>query len=120
MATNKTKPPDPPKGLQASGRALWRAVLRDYELDEHETVILREACRTADLCDTLQAQIDQDGIMGETSQGPRVNPCAAEIRQQRVTFARLLTALRIPQGEADGRAQVRGTVRGVYGITGVA
>lgn len=112
--TNKI--PEPPKGLRRSGRALWRAVLREYDLDQHEVVLLREAGRTADLIDELQATIDRDGIMGQTSQGPRVNPCAAELRQQRIAFARLLTALRIPAGEQDGRDQVRGTMRGVYRI----
>ena len=112
--------PKPPSGLRRSGRALWRAVLRDYELDEHETTILREACRTADSLDALQALLDSEGLMASTSQGPRVHPALVELRQQRVTFARLLTALRIPQGEADGRTQVRGVVRGVYGIAGGA
>src|SRR4051794_20787006 len=93
------KAPEPPSGLRKSGRALWRAVLRDYELDEHETTILREACRTADSLDALQGLVDSDGLMSETSQGPRVHPALVEARQQRVTFARLLTALRIPTGE---------------------
>jgi len=110
--------PNPPAGLCKSGRALWRAVLGDYVLDEHETTILREACRTADSLDVLQAQIESDGVMSESSQGSRVHPALVEIRQQRITFARLLTALRIPQGETDGRTQSRGGPRGVYGITG--
>ena len=38
--------PRPPSGLRKSGRALWRAVLTDYELDEHEGAILTQACRT--------------------------------------------------------------------------
>src|SRR4051795_10588840 len=98
----------PPTGLRRSGRALWRAVMRDYELDEHETTILREACRTADSLDALQALIDSEGLMASTSQGPRVHPALVEARQQRVTFARLLTALRIPTGETGDRTQQRG------------
>ncbi len=112
--------PKPPPGLRRSGRALWRAVMTDYELDQHETTILREACRTADSLDALQALLDAEGHMGETSQGPRVHPALVEARQQRITFARLLTALRIPQGEEDGRGQSRGGPRGVYGIAGGA
>lgn len=112
--------PKPPLGLRTSGRALWRAVLRDYELDEHETVLLREACRTADSLDALQTVLDAEGVMSESSQGARTHPALTELRQQRVTFARLLAALRIPQGEADGRGQVRGVVRGVYGLGGVS
>jgi hypothetical protein len=95
---------------------LWRAVLRDYELDEHEVVILREACRTADSLDGLQALLDAEGLTSESSQGVRVHPALVELRQQRVTFARLLTALRIPAGETEGRTQPRGGLRGVYGL----
>lgn len=114
--------PRPPTGLRRSGRALWRAVMRDYELDEHETTILRESCRTADSLDDLQALLDSEGITSESSQGVRVHPALVELRQQRIAFARLLTALRIPTGEAtgDGRTQHRGATRGVYGIAGDA
>ena len=114
--------PKPPPGLRRSGRALWRAVMTDYVLDEHETTILREACRTADSLDALQAQVEADGLMSTTSQGPRVHPALVEARQQRITFARLLTALRIPAGESadEGRTQHRGGPRGVYGIAGDA
>lgn len=110
----KIKPP--PKGLRTSGRALWRAVLESYELEEHELGILTQAARLVDLCDTLQGTIDTEGIMAETSQGPRVHPAAVELRQQGIAVARLLTALRIPTGEEDGRTQRRPGARGVYAI----
>jgi len=116
MPQNRSGPPPPPDGLQDSGKALWGAVLDDYALDEHELTILREACRTADLLDGLQATLEAEGLMSETSQGSRVHPAAVELRQQRVTFARLVTALRIPAGEDDGRTQRRGGTRGVYGL----
>ena len=116
MAQEATKPP---AGLAKSGRALWRAVMGDYALDEHEATILREACRTADSLDALQSLLDAEGLMSATSQGPRIHPALVELRQQRVVFARLLTALRIPTGDT-GRTQTRGVVRGVYGITGTA
>lgn len=114
------KTPRPPAGLRTSGRALWRAVMVDYELDEHESTLLREACRTVDSIDLLQAVLDNEGVMSESSQGVRTHPALTELRQQRVTFARLLTALRVPQGEQDTRTQIRGTPRGVYSIGGGA
>jgi hypothetical protein len=92
--------------------------MSDYDLDEHETTILLHACRTADLCDQLEALL-ADGLMASTSQGPRVHPAAAELRQQRVTLARLIAALRIPADTSDGRTQSR-PVRGVYGVAGGA
>lgn len=111
--------PKAPRGLRSSGRALWVSVLNDYELDEHEEVMLRECCRTADSIDALQAVVDSEGVLSESSQGVRAHPALVELRQQRVAFARLLTALRIPQADGDGRTQMRGTPRGVYSIRGV-
>lgn len=120
MVQNAQKP-KPPAGLRTSGRALWRAVLADYELDEHELVLLREVCRTADSLDALQVVLDAEGVMSVSPQGARTHPALVELRQQRVTFARLLTALRIPAGETDaGRTQSRGVLRGVYSIAGGA
>jgi len=106
----QTDIPAAPAGLRRSGRVLWRAVLTDFDLSEHEATILREACRTADHLDALQALLEAEGLMSETSQGSRIHPALVELRQQRVTFARLLTALRIPTGEAGGTTRVRPAV----------
>lgn len=109
----------PPAGLKRSGRALWRAVLDEFDLDEHEQQVLLQACRTTDLLDQLQAVLDCDGPMAESSQGQRVHPAAVELRQQRIALARLFAALDLPHGEeeASGRTQRR-AARGVYGIRG--
>ena len=114
-----TKLPRSPRGLRTSGRALWRAVLEDFELTEPETAVLREACRTADSIDALQAIVDDEGPMSTSSQGVRVHPALVELRQQRIALARLFAAMHIPIGEEQGRTQHRGA-RGVYGVRGVA
>ena len=94
-------------------------MLRDFDLDEHELSRLRQAVRTADLCDNLQALVDTDGPLLE---GP-AHPALVELRQQPILLARLVVALRVPMGEQDENArqwsQYRG-VRGVYGIRGGA
>lgn len=115
MASKTPSIPRPPEGLRKTGRSLWRTVMTDYELTEPEQVMLREACRTADLIDSLQGTLDAEGTMSESSQGIRVHPAAVELRQQRVTLARLWAALRVPLGEDEqaGRSQHRG-IRGVY------
>ncbi|MCW2763617.1 MAG: hypothetical protein JWR85_3818 [Marmoricola sp.] len=113
------KPPSPPTGLRKAGRTLWTAVLTDYELTEHESVVLREACRTADSLDALQALLESEGLMSETSQGARIHPALVELRQQRIALARLFAALNIPTGAEGGRTQHRGS-RGVYGIRGAS
>lgn len=115
MAAQK---PRPPAGLRTSGRALWKAVVGDFELETHELNLLLQAARTADSLDSLQAVLDAEGYMSESSQGPRVHPALVELRQQRITLARLLAALNVPSGDED--AQPARAPRGVYGIRGTA
>jgi hypothetical protein len=50
-----------PRGLKASGRRLWKSTVDVFVLEEHELGILREACRTADAIDGLQAAVTATG-----------------------------------------------------------
>ncbi len=108
-----------PAGLDAAGRVLWAAVTRDYELSAHELAILTEAARTVDLLTRLEAEVIEHGAVVESPQGRRANPAAVEARQQRITLARLLAALRIPLDDSasSNRTQAR-PLRGVYGVAG--
>src|SRR3954447_12683358 len=117
--------PKPPRRAQRAGKALWNAVLDEYELEEHELLLLREMVRTVDVLDDLEAWVAQDGVMLGSSQGERAHPALVEARQQRITLARLQAALRLPAGDQDDeqgqrRPQRRMGVRGVYGVGGVA
>ena len=119
-----TSIPRAPAGLQASGRALWRAVQGEYELEQHETALLIELCRTVDALDALAAIVAREGYIVPTAEGTtKANPAAVEARQLRITHARLTAALRLPAGEddeGDRRPQRRVGVRGIYGIRGGA
>ncbi len=100
-------------------------MLTEYELEEHELLLLREAVRTVDVLDDLTAQVAADGSVVESPQGSKAHPALVEARQQRIALARLLAALRLPAGEeseagGDRRPQRRMGVRGVYGVSGVA
>jgi hypothetical protein len=114
--------PAAPTGSKAPGRALWDAVLREYELDAHELLLLTQACRTADQLEALDAAVRRDGVLQESPQGTRAHPALVEARQQRLTLARLLAALRLPlgaEGDEQGNArqpQRRGAPRAPYGI----
>lgn len=109
-----------PSGLQWSGRKLWQATVADFELSEHETGLLLQACRTLDSLDVLQARLDADGTMLESPQGLRAHPALPELRQQRIALARLLAALGLPTGVEDDQQpkKQRRAVRGVYGVAG--
>jgi hypothetical protein len=110
MAGSFAKPPTP-RGLKAAGRALWNSVASDFDLEPYESSLLLQAAQTADHIAALQRVIEQLGV-----------DCAhrelAEIRQQRLTLARLLVSLRLPSGlegeEGQARRPQRRAIRGVY------
>ena len=83
-----------------------------YELDEHERVILVQACQTVDLCVDLQAILNDEGPIVGTDERRKANPAAVELRQHRIVLARLLAVLKIPLEDSAGRTQHRST-RGV-------
>lgn len=93
-----------------AGAKLWTDVLDALVLDAHEERLLVELCRTADTLDALQAVVDRDGVLSESSQGVRAHPALQELRQQRIAFARLVAALDLPEGMKKPR--------GVYRIAG--
>jgi hypothetical protein len=100
--------------MTGSGRQLWSSVVDDFDLDEHELAILREACRTATAIDALQSRVDRDGVLNESPQGLRVHPGLVELRQQRLAFTKLIAALAIPADDtAPGNRKPRARLRAV-------
>jgi hypothetical protein len=89
-----------------------------YELEQHETTLLTEMCRTADRLEALAVVVRAEGVI-EDGTG-RAHPAAVESRQLGIAFARLSAALRLPAGdEGDQQAgarrpQRRSGARGVY------
>jgi len=116
--------PKPPSGTRASGRRLWASIVTVFELEEHELALLREAVRTVDTLDRLDAVVRADGGMIDTSTGVKVHPGLVEARQLRIALARLLAALRLPDGEvgteSQGRRQRRAGARGVYQLKSIS
>ncbi|WP_433681938.1 terminase [Nocardia sp. CA-119907] len=108
--------PATPRGLRASGKRLWTWYSTQFELSESELTVLREICRTADALDQLQAAVDRDGVLAESSQGIRCHPALTELRQQRITFARLLAALKVDEESAADDLPSARPPRGVYGV----
>jgi len=102
-----------PDGLSEPGVTLWDSVCADFALSEHEAAQLEEACRIRDTISQLRAQLADDGLMIPSSQGMRLHPVIAEIRQQQLALARLLFSLRVPPLEEDDLPPA-GAVRGTY------
>jgi hypothetical protein len=110
--------PAVPKGSGPSGSALWASVVTDYEFDEHELLLLKEACRCADRLDRLHEEAAVSGVTTTIMRGDVIaSPPMVEARQQAIVLSRLLASLRLPSGEQGGelqRPQRRGASRGSY------
>jgi hypothetical protein len=110
-------PPPVPGDLSASGQELWAAVVGAYDLEVHELLQLRQACRMVDNLDRLAAEAAQGDVTVINQRGDRVtHPAIVESRQQARTLATLLASIRLPSGEEGSRPQRRGAVRGSYGL----
>lgn len=91
-----------PAGLGTAGRRLWASITGGWTLDERESALLAEACRTADLIDQLEELLHADGLIVAGSNGqPRLSQVVAEVRQQRLTLGRLLDSLSLPAREHE-------------------
>jgi len=103
----------PPTGLAKSGKRLWAAVSSALSLDERDEALLIEAARVADRLSALDAVLRRDGLLLPDK---RPHPALAEARQQQLTLARLIVAMRLPEdlSEPLSRRPQRRGVRGSY------
>lgn len=108
--------PAPPDGTGPAGRALWDSILQSYELVPHELVgLLAQAVKVADRIAQLEAIVDREGAMVEDVKRQMTvpHPGLVEARQQRISLARLVVAMRLPDLETGQKPQRRG-LRGAY------
>lgn len=115
--------PRAPRNLARNGRRLWRSVVSEYDLCEHELALLAAACRTVDRLEDVATALESSELTTRNARGDTVaHPLLVEQRQQGIALARLLASLRLPSGENEDhvlqRPQHRGAARGAYGIRG--
>jgi hypothetical protein len=53
--------PKAPQGAGPSGRRIWRAILGEFDLDEHERALVTALVRQFDRLDALEALIEAEG-----------------------------------------------------------
>jgi hypothetical protein len=73
--------PRPPKGAGPSGRRVWRAVLGEFELEEHERALVTALVRQVDRLDELEALIAAEGLMVSGHGTVKMHPAVIEARQ---------------------------------------
>lgn len=103
-----------PAGLGLAGARLWRQVSADFDLRADEVVLLGAACRTQDTIARLEeAMIDAPLVVRGSMGQEREHPLLSELRQQRMTVARLLRQLDLLDlGEME---QLRSAARSAKG-----
>jgi hypothetical protein len=101
-----------PKELAITGKKLWNRVLKDFELADHEELVLLQACRIADSLDKLQAEMVGVDVVMQSPQGAKIHPALVESRQQSLALAKVMASLRIPFGDEESVPQKRSGVRG--------
>ncbi len=92
--THKTIQPRAPGHLQATTRAWFNDVLRDYELEPHHVRLLSLACESWDRCSQAREALAGGGLTVTDRFGfPRARPEVAIERDSRIAFARLCREL---------------------------
>ena len=103
-----------PVGLGVAGARLWRQVSGDFDLRADETVLLGAACTTLDTIARLVAAMIGAPLVVKGSLGQeREHPLLSELRQQRLTVARLLRQLDLL--DVDEMAHLRSAARSAKG-----
>jgi hypothetical protein len=91
-----------PEGLNRSGTALWRGVMRNYELSPSEVVTLEQCCRQADLIARLDTELAGSPVVVEGSMGqPKTHPLVAAVAEARRTLDILQRSLALPMPDED-------------------
>ena len=112
MIANAPNQPDkqqPPKHLQARGKAYYRLVLRDFQLEADQLELLVAACECLDAADAARKRLKRDGRyvqdrFGQTKAHPACDEqrkALAEFRQRRRELALDVETQDRPRGAAS-------------------
>jgi P27 family predicted phage terminase small subunit len=91
-----------PAHLKRRGRALWKGVDLDYQLDSaHDRERLRVACEAADRLEEARVRIAKDGTYVETPHGMKAHPAVKVEQDCRVILLRSLRELGVDTAEGS-------------------
>lgn len=84
----------PPAGLKAGGKRLWKAVVREFEIELHNAPILAAACFQADRIEAAREKIATEGIEFKDRFGqPKEHPAVGTERAASQAMKTLLREL---------------------------
>ncbi len=85
--------PKSPPELGPSGGALWRRVVRDFELRDDELELLKRAGLALDRADAARAAVARDGAYIPGRFGTKAHPGLSAERSDVLIFARMMRQL---------------------------
>lgn len=101
------RPPPPPRGLKATGKAYWKAILAEFDLNAAEKLELEVLCQTMDDRQDARDVVTEMGMIVDGAAGqPRVNPLVPQIVNLGKLIDQLVIALGLPL-PADTKGQRR-------------
>lgn len=107
MSDKERPPPLPRETLGTRGSAFWNDVAEEWDLRPDELEILGAACRTLDLIQSMEQELEGQPRTVRGSQGqPVINPLVSELRFYRAALASHLRALRIPDDDESEDAEI--------------
>ena len=94
-----------PDTLGDACSALWADVTEKFDLDPDGAALLEQCCRTADELARLSeaARVAEPMVEGSKRQ-PVINPIFEEVRRHRITLARLLRELALPDADEPAKS----------------
>ena len=106
------KPLKPPKNLKKSGKKLWESVVRTFNLEEHDLVLLHTLCQCVDRKDRAEEELNKYGSltfkvkkkgMPEGMEELKPHPCVSIIRDCAVVMSRLRRELGLSEPPDESR-----------------
>ena len=89
-----------PKHLRKDTRTWWRSVVREWELQDHEQMLLTSAAETWDRIQECREVLDEEGVTYTDRFGqPKPRPEVSMERLQKLAFAKLIKALDLVDAE---------------------
>jgi P27 family predicted phage terminase small subunit len=102
----------PPQNLKKAGRQLWESIIRSFNLEQHDLVLLHALCECVDRKDQAEKELNKYGSLtfrikkagaGRGKEELKPHPCVAIVRDCCSTMARLRRELGLSEPAEESR-----------------
>ena len=82
--------PAAPKSLRTKGKAFWKTVVDQFQLEDYQLVTLRLAAECLDRIEDARLAIQKHGLVIEGRLGVKANPACEVEKNNKTIYARLV------------------------------